>query len=398
MPFNEFTFKKSLQTELNHVFKNGETCTKSAFCQARKKLKLCFFQDFFDQTVLSFYKYQPAKTFKNYRLWACDTSVQLLPNNQETCKIGVHKNQFKEVASVKISAYFDVHNKLITQFGLFDKRRADLICCIEKQVKIVPKDVIAIYDRGYGSQILPFFHDSYGTKYVIRLKTDFSNVVKSFMQSTENELLVTEPISEKTYKRLAEMGIRKSQKDMVSYRLVKVPLNTGETEILMTNLDNSFSINDLAEIYRLRWGIETCFFCVKNHQMLGTFSGYSALAVKQDIYVNLLFYNLQTIAQTEAEKKLATINARRKKKGSKNKKRDHEGYQLNRNVGTNTLRMYLSKLFTVPEGLLEKLLQEMDIYFLQSLEKIKPNKKERGNKKIRQNDRHHTELNYKRGF
>jgi hypothetical protein len=60
--------------------------------------------------------------------------------------------------------------------------------------------------------------------------------------------------------------------------------------------------------------------------------------------------------------------------------------------------MYLSRLFTSPEEHLEATLREMDIYFLQRLEMMKPNKKERKKKKIRQNDRHHTELNYKRGF
>jgi hypothetical protein len=196
MPIDVFAFKKSLQTELNQVFTNGKTCTKSASCQARKKLKLCFFQDFFEQTLLSFYKHQPPKTFKNYRIWACDTSVQLLPNNEDTRQIGIHKNQFKEVASVKISAYFDIFNKMITQFELFDKRTADLLCCIKNQIKNTPKDVIAVYDRGYGSQILPFFHDLYSSKYVIRLKVDFSNTVKKFIQSIDNDVIITGSLSQ----------------------------------------------------------------------------------------------------------------------------------------------------------------------------------------------------------
>lgn len=391
-------FKKSSQTELNQVFTNGKTCTKSAFCQARKKLNIRFFRDFFEQSVASFYRHQPAKTFKKYRLWACDTSVQLLPNNEDTRKIGIHKNQFKEVASVKIAAFFDVFNKLITTFSLFDRRKSDLLCCLESQLKSIPKDVITVYDRGYGSQILPFFHDLYGTHYVIRLKNDFSNSVKNFVKSSEDEIFMSEPVSEKTYKRLAEMGIRKSQKDTISYRLVKVILCTGEIEVLLTNLPESFSISDLSEIYRLRWGIETCFSCIKSYLMLGTFSGYSALAVQQDIYVNLLFYNLQSITQIEAENKLKALNARRKKHTCSRKKKENEGYQINRNIGANTLRMYLSRLFTSPEEHLEATLREMDIYFLQSLEMMKPNKKERKKKKIRQNDRHHTELNYKRGF
>ena len=72
-----------------------------------------------------------------------------------------------------------------------------------------------------------------------------------------------------------------------------LPLITGNATLSVNNLDNSFTINDLAELYRLRWGIETCFFCLKSHQMLGTFSGYSKQVILQDIWANLLFYNIK---------------------------------------------------------------------------------------------------------
>jgi len=71
------------------------------------------------------------------------------------------------------------------------------------------------------------------------------------MKSPDNELLVTEPLIEKNYKRLETVGIRKSGKDLISYRLVKVTLPTDEIEILMNNLNNTFTISDLAEIYCL---------------------------------------------------------------------------------------------------------------------------------------------------
>lgn len=32
----------------------------------------------------------------------------MLPDTEETRKIGIHKNQFKAVASIKISGYFDI--------------------------------------------------------------------------------------------------------------------------------------------------------------------------------------------------------------------------------------------------------------------------------------------------
>lgn len=302
------------------------------------------------------------------------------------------------MASVKISVYFDIYSKLITLVELFDKRTADLVCCLSGHIQKIPKDVISIYDRAYGSHILVFFHDLYQTKFVIRLKVDFSNTVKKFIQSADNEVYITESMTERAYKRLEGFGIRKSKADLVSYRLVKIVLSSGEIEVLMTNLDNTFTISDLSELYRLRWGIETCFFCLKSFQMLGSFSGYSALVVKQDIYLNLIFYNLQTILQIEADAQAKAITKKRNEAPSKNKRIENDGYKVNRNVGINTVRMYLKELLIGKESGLKQMLKTMTKLFVQSLEIVKKTSKVRVRKLIRQNERHHTEKNYKRGF
>jgi hypothetical protein len=57
------------------------------------------------------------KKFKNYRLWACDCTVQILPNTEENRKIGVHKNQYKEVASIKLLG--QTHENKIYNFITF---------------------------------------------------------------------------------------------------------------------------------------------------------------------------------------------------------------------------------------------------------------------------------------
>jgi len=352
-----------------------------------------FFEDIFIASVASFYKHQKAPTFKGFRLWACDSTVQLLPDNAQTRLIGIHKNQFKSVASVKLSVYFDILSKLITQVAFFDKRTADLLCCIKQQVKAVPNDVIAIYDRAYGSQLLIFLHNLYRSTGVIRLRADFSNTVKAFVQSAANEIIITEPLTEKTSQRLMELGIRKSAKDTISYRLVKVVLSTGETEVLMTNLGEEFTIEDLGHLYGLRWGIETCFDGIKSHQMLGTFSGYSALAVRQDIWCNILFYNMHTISSLEAVAAAKVISDRRAKQPGKLKKKANGGYQLNRNIGTGLLRLYLPRLLSCSVGKLDGVIGELQGYYLQSLELVKPSYHDRPRKRIRQNDRHHTEKN-----
>lgn len=322
----------------------------------------------------------------------------MLPDTEETRKIGIHKNQFKAVASVKLSCYFDILNKILTSVSLHSKQTTDLNACLQKQVQEIPQDVIAVYDRGYGSHIIPFLHDKNGSKYVICLKTGFSNTVKKFMESGHNEVFITEPLSEKTYKRLEKLGIRQSKMDMITYRLVKIKLSTGETEVLMTNLDNSFTIQDLGEIYRLRWGIEGCFFCLKSHLMLGIFSGYSEQAIYQDIWCNLLFYNLQSITHLEANLQAKQRSKKRQNQPSKRKKKDNGGYQINRNIGAGILRKYWFDCWEKQGKALEKVLEEMQLYYLQSLEMVQPKQAARKRKMIRTNDRHQTEWNYKRGF
>jgi len=166
----------------------------------------------------------------------------------------------------------------------------------------------------------------------------------------------------------------------------------------MTNLENSFTIYDLGELYCLRWGIETAFFCLKSHQMLGMFSGYSEQVILQDIWCTLLFYNMQSITNLEANLRAKQISQKQKKNPAKSKKKEQAGYQVNRNIGAGVLRSDWFDLWEKRDKALEKVLEEMQIYYLQSLEMIKPKQTERKRKMIQTNDRHQTEWNYKRGF
>jgi Transposase DDE domain len=360
--------------------------TKSAFCQARLKLKDSFHESFFNKTVSLFDTHACLQTFKGFRLLACDTTVQKLPDNEQTRLIGVHKNQHLIVASTKILTYHDVLNSLTTYAALHDKALAD-IRCAQAVVSSLAADSISIYDRGFGSHLIPYLHTHYGSKYVVRLRLEFSNTTKAFMQSKVREVTISEQIQPKALKELHKLGIHVSSYDTLTYRLVKIELSTGETEILMTNLDDSFTAEDLAEIYRLRWGIETAYNYFKNTFMLGTFSGYSPTAVKQDIWCVLIMYNLQTILQYDCQKELEAINKKRK-----------ADYKINRNVGAGSLRNLLKDLFLVAKNKLQQTIKHIQNLYMASLEKVKPNKEEREPKRLRSNDRLQTELNYKRGF
>ena len=190
--------------------------------------------------------------------------------------------------------------------------------------------------------------------------------------------------------------MKKGQK--VTYRLVKVKLSTGETEILMSNLDDTFTIKDLSYIYKCRWGIEDCFKVLKSNLMLCIFSGLSAHVVLQDIWSNLHFYNLHTITLLAAEKELQKINKKRKANPSKNKKKENKGYKMNRNTGLSALKSSFFTIFISKSVGLTTEINKLKQVYLDNLELVCDKNPPRGSNKLYTRERNSTEANYKRGF
>ena len=77
----------------------------------------------------------------------------------------------------------------------------------------------------------------------------------------------------------------KYHKNTYSVRVVRVILNTGEMETLITNLDEKeFHTNEFKKLYFMRWGVETAFDTLKNKLLIEKFSGRSPIAVMQEFY------------------------------------------------------------------------------------------------------------------
>jgi hypothetical protein len=360
--------------------------TKVAFIKARRKLKVEFFEHFFSLVVEGFYKRAPIRRFKGYRLWACDGSVVKLPDNADTQTIGTHKNQHLTVASVKLLCYFDLLNKVIARLWLKNKRIGE-IRLVEPYIQALPNDVLSIYDRNFGAHIIIFLHRHYGSPCLIRMKTkEGFHQVKHFLESGLKETLVTETLQERAWRELRKTGLPKSKYHSLTYRLIRVELSTGETEVLLTTLlSPSFTVEDFAWLYGKRWGVETCFDQLKNLFKAPIFSGYSALACKQDLWSVAIMFNLQTILILAAQPLLAAQCKHRKRT-----------YQINRNVSLDSLKRGLTGLFVKGWRSLLDTLSFLIHRFLESLERIvQVEPRPRKPKMSRLNARHQTEYNYK---
>lgn len=386
--------KTTLSVELDQFFDwlgTGEfSVTKSALVQARQKLLPRFFCDFFQFSVAAFYQYFKALRWKGFRLWATDGSGFRLPGEHELGEaFGWHGNQHNCVPSARMLVCFDLLNNLVAALQFHTRNTAEIVVAM-RSICQVPLDVLMVYDRGFASHIVPFLHQHFGSNCVVRLPVGHSNTVKSFLKSGKNQQIVTEPLQIKAKRALSELGICLPADATITYRLIRIMLPTGETEVLLTTLldKKKYHWPHFGEVYRKRWGIESCFFVIKSFFQLANFSAYTVNNCWQDIYGHFILYNLQTALHQPLNKTVKQISA----------DRQHD-YKPNRNVSAGLLKRFVVKLCLRPIAEMKAWLSDYYRQILQTMEPERPGKnKERRRRVMRGTERHNHEKNYRRAF
>lgn len=386
--------KCTLCVELDQFFSwlnSGERSpTKSALVQARQKLLPPFFRDFFQISVAAYYHCFKIKRWKGFRLWATDGTGFRLPDEPDLGQtFGWHGNQHNKVPSARVLVCYDLLNQIITALQFHTRHTAEVVMATRSIVQI-PKDVLMVYDRGYSSHIIPFLHLYYGSNCIIRMSTGASNTVKAFIKSGKNQIIITERLQLRARLALRELGIAATFHTTITYRLIRIILPTGETEVLLTTLTDKkrFPWTKFGEIYKKRWGIETCFFVIKSFFQLTNFSAYTADSCWQDIYSTFILYNIQTALHQPIEKEIRQLNHQRL----------HD-YKPNRNVSAGLLKRFLVKFTLCPINQFKEHIEDYYRQIFQTMEPIRPDKnKERRRRVLRGTERHVHEKNYRRAM
>jgi len=166
------------------------------------------------------------------------------------------------------------------------------------------KDIV-IFDRGYPSKELIEMLDNRKIKYLMR-------VSKSFNKEIDN-----------TNEEDFQININYNNK-VTEVRVIKVILDTGEIEMLITNLrKDEFKAEEFKELYFKRWSIETKYNTVKNKLKIETFSGKTKTSVEQDFYATMYLSNIVSISKLATDEEIKVLN--------KDKELKYE-YQTNENV------------------------------------------------------------------
>ena len=168
------------------------------------------------------------------------------------------------------------------------------------------------------------------------------------------------------------------------FRLVKVALEDGETEILCTSLldTRKHATSELKELYHHRWSEEGAFKLLKSRIELEDFSGKTAKAVRQDFHAKVLMMTLCAAFAHPIENKV-----RAEHKADKNRK---HAQQINR---TNALAVFSD--MAIPMFLKRKFSQSLEAFdeiVHKTREIVRPDRSEPRPKRLKKR----YSMNYKR--
>jgi len=344
LPFTSIVYfllnsvKQTLQKEITsfiHLISSHKNVSKSAFCQQRVKLKPEAFIELNDVLINEFYTDNEFEKWEGFRLLGIDGSKLVLPKSKEIREeFGELKTQGELIPMALISTCYDLLNEIMIDSHIVPYHTSEHALALKHIEKCQEEDLL-IYDRGYGACWLFYYMHLHKVNYVVRVQKNFISEVREFWNTNEeSKVIEIKNFSQRSAKALNVLGIKPKP---FKIRLVRVILDNGEIEVLVTSLldEEKFPTNIFKPLYFKRWRTEVNYDHLKNQIEIGNFTGYLPQAIKQDFYANMLIANLQSIIIRDSELELQERKINNKRQ-----------YKINRNLSLGFMKNRIIKILT----------------------------------------------------
>jgi len=371
--------KGSIQDELDHYFKalnNADVAERvvsnSALTKARKKVKHEAFIDLNEHINHYFYDIFPHQTWRGFNLLAVDGStaalLSLLENAEHFGQWNPTNGDPRPVA--RISQMFDVLNRITIDAIISPKSNGERELAAQHFLKLMPNDLILL-DRGYPAFWLFKLIVSMGADFCARISYDVWKVVKKFFNSGKKGKTIELKCSYKSGKECRKMGL--DTKPM-KLRLVRIELDTGEAEILITSLTEKEAYpNDIFdELYHLRWPVEEDYKVMKLRLEVENWSGKTVHSVYQDFHAKVFAKNLTAMLAHPTRPIIKEQYAHRKYL-----------YQLNFTQALSKTKDTIVLLFNRTSDAVREIIAKLHDIFIKTVEPVRPDRKYPRNHKIR---------------
>lgn len=324
--------KKGLSTKMEILNFNDindvQNISSPGLLKQREKLNPEAFKFLIQDSLRDFYSNykEEVKTIKGYVLLGIDGSDFEIPNNKISRSKYNGKMQ-KQVARVTVSTCYDLLNKYtldvtVNKYNYSETLMAKEHCDIIKQENILDDfKSIKIMDRNYRNLSYIYHSIKNDEKFLIRIASSVYEKENQNMKSNDEYINIGYEYNRAKYYKSTDPELFEylSLGNYITVRCVKIKLDNGEFEYLLTNLDNSdFSTLEIKELYNLRRQIEINYRHLKTNLKIESITSSKDILIKQDIYSQVLVCNMLQAFINENDQETKKYNYKYKVKTNRN--------------------------------------------------------------------------------
>ena len=297
--------KKGLSSKMEIINFNNINDVKNisspGLFKQREKLNPDAFIYLMQESLKEFYiRYKnEVKTYKGYVLTGIDGSDFEIPNTKNSREKYNGKQQ-NQCARVTVSTCYDLlnHYTLDTIVEKYDYNEIEMAKrhyeTINEEKLLGNFKSIRIMDRNYKNLSSIYHCIKNDDKFLIRIDSSVYEKENQAMKSKDEIIEIKYECNRaKYYKATDPKFYNYFKSNNVKVRCVKVELETGETETLLTNLEmDKFTTSEIKELYNMRWQIEVNYKHLKNNLKIESITSSKEILIKQDIYSQVLVSNM----------------------------------------------------------------------------------------------------------
>ena len=361
--------KRSLQDELDTFFSQLQgrriptrTVTKSAFTQARQKLKYQAFCELTQAKTQYFYDHIDYQTWHGFRLLAVDGSTVQLPN---VTAIADHFGQWHPAQGDpcpvgRLSQMYDPLNQITCHALIAPKAQGERELASQHIQAVLKPNDLTLLDRGYPAFWLFVLILLKGGQFCARMPLGLWKLVDTFVSSGQQETIVE---LTPTYAAIKECDHRNLPTASIQIRLLRIELDNGEIEVLATSLVDSkaYPYHLFKELYHSRWPVEERYKTMKCRIEIENFSGKSVTSVYQDFHARVFTMNLAGILTQPAQDIV--------EKNNREKKLD---YKINLTQLLSKMKYTICLLFDKSKGIIRQIIKELIQITADTVEPVRP--------------------------
>ena len=274
----------------------------SSFCTARMKLDENIFK-IINQKIITTYAQQftgnDAYKWLGHRIFAVDGSKINLPRKllSEDFELPSKNASYPQGL---LSCLYQLKSQIPFDFDFVSHRNERT--CAQNHLKVLEKDDVVVYDRGYFSYAMLNRHHNLKIHAIFRLQQNSYTVIRDFLSSDDTDIVVTidPPVN-------SRRAIKSKNPNLViipiQMRLLKYQIGENVYCLGTTLIDQKkyCNIQDFIEAYHSRWGIEELYKISKRIFNIEDFHAKSKRGVNQEIFAHFVLITMNRIFANQAD-------------------------------------------------------------------------------------------------